>query len=233
MGGCYSCQCFGKEYGVVETSDTDCTEENSVRSSPRWMRQRSPPVKAKIVHGYKDESLYKTMEQCRDIRKGLRRVEDPDVARREKKKRLRQENLRCKIKGKNTSEGYLGMTPGSLHDIRKSLRQVERGGISPKSKSKSKSIQASDSFVALIQLRRQFGVSIRCDVIGDDDDADALQLSEVNARSTGWTRRSSPTSDNIPPCGARMHPDRCLSCLETPSCSRMCTHPIYCDVNQH
>mmetsp|Transcript_26257 Transcript_26257/g.61540 ORF Transcript_26257/g.61540 Transcript_26257/m.61540 type:complete len:138 (-) Transcript_26257:536-949(-) len=131
MGGCYSC--FGEEYGIVATCETD-SSENSEKENSIHNREgmRSPPVKATIVHGYKDKSLYKTMQECRDVRKGLRRVEDPDIARREKKKHLALQNLRCKIKGKDTSEGYLGMTPGNLQVIRKSLRQVDRDATSSK-----------------------------------------------------------------------------------------------------
>uniref|UniRef100_A0A7S4AAC6 Uncharacterized protein n=1 Tax=Pseudo-nitzschia australis TaxID=44445 RepID=A0A7S4AAC6_9STRA len=86
---------------------------------------RSPPVKATIVMGYKDKSLYKTMKECQDVRKSLRRVVDPEVARKEKKRILALQNVRHKVKGKHSSDGYLGMSPGSLQDARDFLTQVE------------------------------------------------------------------------------------------------------------
>eukprot|EP00527_Entomoneis_sp_CCMP2396_P006563 CAMPEP_0198142184 /NCGR_PEP_ID=MMETSP1443-20131203/5058_1 /TAXON_ID=186043 /ORGANISM="Entomoneis sp., Strain CCMP2396" /LENGTH=125 /DNA_ID=CAMNT_0043805145 /DNA_START=438 /DNA_END=811 /DNA_ORIENTATION=- len=70
---------------------------------------RSPPVKATIVKGYKDESLYKTIQECQDVRKSFRRVADPEVARKEKKRQLSLQNVCYKIKGKDSSDGYLGM----------------------------------------------------------------------------------------------------------------------------
>lgn len=84
----------------------------------------SPPVKSTIVKGFKDKSLYKTIKECQDVKKVLRRVEDPDLARKEKKMQLALQNVRCKIKGKNSSDGYLGMSPGTLQDARKFLKRV-------------------------------------------------------------------------------------------------------------
>jgi len=87
---------------------------------------RSPPVKATIVKGYKDKELYKTIKECQDVRKSLRKVADPEVARKEKKKQLALQNVSTKIKGQDSNnDGYLGMCPGSLQDARKFLKQVE------------------------------------------------------------------------------------------------------------
>ncbi|VEU41477.1 unnamed protein product [Pseudo-nitzschia multistriata] len=125
MGGCYSCSCIGHRYGII-TKESDYVEEAQERAGIM-----SPPVKATIVKGYKDESLYKTMQECKDVRKSLRKVKDPDVARREKKMLLKKKALRYKIKGKDTSDGYLGMTPGSLQHVRRSLRHVDQDRTKP------------------------------------------------------------------------------------------------------
>lgn len=85
----------------------------------------SSPVKATVVTGYKDESLYKTIQEFQDVRKELRKVADPDLVRKEKKRQLAMQNLRCKIKGSASSDGYLGMSPLSLQNARKFLRHVE------------------------------------------------------------------------------------------------------------
>jgi hypothetical protein len=84
----------------------------------------SPPVKSTIVKGYKDKSLYKTIGECQEVKKSLRRVADPELARKEKKTQLALQNIRTKIKGSNSSDGYLGMSPYSLQDARRCLKQV-------------------------------------------------------------------------------------------------------------
>lgn len=86
----------------------------------------SPPVKSTIVTGYKDKSLYKTIKECQDVKKSLRKTKDPDVVRKEKKIRLSLDSLRSSIKGENSSDGYLGMTPTSLRDARRFLTPTPR-----------------------------------------------------------------------------------------------------------
>lgn len=101
------------------------TDGNVGRGSNNDHCRSSSPVKATVVTGYKDESLYKTIQECQDVRKALRKVADPDLVRKEKKRQLAMQNLRYKIKGSDSSDGYLGMSPLSLQKARKFLRQVE------------------------------------------------------------------------------------------------------------
>ena len=103
----------------------DCDDSDNRHTHVRHTDPRSPPVKATIVKGYKDQSLYKTMKECQDVRKSLRRVVDPEVARKEKKRILALQNVRHKVKGKDSSDGYLGMSPGSLQDARNILTQIK------------------------------------------------------------------------------------------------------------
>jgi hypothetical protein len=84
----------------------------------------SPPVKSTIVQGYKDKSLSKTIGECQEVKKSLRRVADPELARKEKKTQLARQNARTKIKGNNSCDEYLGMSPCSLQDARRCLKQV-------------------------------------------------------------------------------------------------------------
>ena len=86
----------------------------------------SPPVESTIVTGYKDKSLYETMKECQDVKKSLRKTKDPDVVRKEKKPLLTLETLRSNIKGEDSSDGYLGMTPTSLRDARRFLKPSPR-----------------------------------------------------------------------------------------------------------
>ena len=131
MGCCHSYS--GKEYAGIATGENDhyyVDEHTLVPSSPAVVKATVLNVKA-----FKDESLYKTMQECEDVRKSLRRVKDPEVARKEKKSRLALQNLRYKAKGggrdkegdgaaTDAAGGYLGMTPGGLQDARKSLRKL-------------------------------------------------------------------------------------------------------------
>jgi len=77
------------------------------------------------VKGYTDLSLYKTIQECQDVRKSLRKVADPELAREVKKKQLTLQNVRTKLKGDHLSDGYLGMSPGSLRHARKFLKPAK------------------------------------------------------------------------------------------------------------
>ena len=100
------------------------TRENGTRKSLGSQSPPSSPVKSTIVTGYKDKGLHKTMEECQDIKISLRKTSDPELKRKEKKSRLTLQNIRSKIEGENSSDGYLGMSPSSLRDARRFLRQV-------------------------------------------------------------------------------------------------------------
>ena len=90
----------------------------------------SSPVKSTVVEGYKDESLYRTMRECQDVKTSLRKSPDPDLVRKEKKKNLRLQNIgtiRTKLNGKSSGDGYLGVSPNSLYQARRFLKQSSRG----------------------------------------------------------------------------------------------------------
>jgi hypothetical protein len=91
-------------------------------------------VKARVVGGYKDPGLYQTMKECEDVKLNLRRVIDPDVARRRKQQQMKRSNAiinatanRTGIESKFGDSGYLGMSPGQLQTARKLLKQVDGG----------------------------------------------------------------------------------------------------------
>ena len=84
----------------------------------------SPPVKSTIVKGYKDQSLYKTINECQDVKKSLRKMTDPVLTRKGRKTLLVLQNVRTNIKGNSYSDGYLGMSPASLQDARSFLKQT-------------------------------------------------------------------------------------------------------------
>jgi hypothetical protein len=76
---------------------------------------KSSPVKAKRVVGFRDDSLQKTIQECQDVKQRLRKIQDPELARKQ-----RQRDLKCNTK----DGGYLGMSRGSLQKARKDLKQV-------------------------------------------------------------------------------------------------------------
>jgi len=109
---------------IVRGGTTDGNTTNKSFRPELHRSPPSPPVKSTIVTGYKDKSLYKTIRECQDVKKLLRKVADPDLARKEKKTQLALQHTRSKIKGKDSSDGYLGMNPGSLQNARKFLKKV-------------------------------------------------------------------------------------------------------------
>jgi hypothetical protein len=65
-----------------------------------------------------------------DVRKSLRKIVDPEVTRKEKQERLKQQNIIRSISGQNgsstgSSDGYLGMSSNSLQEARRILKKVE------------------------------------------------------------------------------------------------------------
>lgn len=79
----------------------------------------SPHAKSKILTGHKDKGLYKTMKECQDIKLSLRKTPDPEFMRKEKKNMLTLQKKR-----ENARDGYLGMSPCSLRDARRFLKEV-------------------------------------------------------------------------------------------------------------
>jgi len=75
------------------------------------------------MKGFKDESLHKTMNTMQNVKKSLRKVVDPEVTRKEKLTRLKQQNV-IRNSNSSSSDGYLGMSPDSLQDTRKFLKKV-------------------------------------------------------------------------------------------------------------
>jgi hypothetical protein len=90
----------------------------------------SPPVKAKAIAGYKDHALHQTIQECQNIKSKLRKVSiDPDVARREKQRKLRIGEMITALQEQQQPSdggdgGYLGMTTVSLQKARMDLKHV-------------------------------------------------------------------------------------------------------------
>ena len=109
----------------ITRDSTNCGNASNESLRSQLHRGRpTPPVKSTIVKGYKDKGLYKTIRECQNVKNTLRRVADPELARKEKKRQLALQNARTKIKGKNSSDGYLGMSPARLQDARRCLKKV-------------------------------------------------------------------------------------------------------------
>jgi hypothetical protein len=71
--------------------------------------------KAKSYKGHKDPGLYELIDQCKETRRSLRKVGDPEVNRKKKTKELRKSN---------NGGSYLGMSPDSLEQKRQALRST-------------------------------------------------------------------------------------------------------------
>ena len=119
-----------RQVSIEEDDDDDDKIERS--DKPQRDAYKSPPVKATVVRGYKDEGLYETINRMQDVRKSLRKVVDPEVTRKEKQERLKQQNIVRSISGQNSgsctsscSDGYLGMSSNSLQEARKILKKVD------------------------------------------------------------------------------------------------------------
>ena len=95
----------------------------------------SPPVKAKSIAGYRDHALHQTIEECQKIKSKLRKVSiDPDVARKEKQRKLRMGEIITNLQEQQQPSGgdgdggddggYLGMTTQSLQKARSDLKHV-------------------------------------------------------------------------------------------------------------
>ena len=119
-----------RQVSIEEEDDDDDKIERF--DKPQRDAYKSPPVKATVVRGYKDEGLYETINRMQDVRKSLRKVVDPEVTRKEKQERLKQQNIIRSISGQNSgsctsssSDGYLGMSSNSLQEARKILKKVD------------------------------------------------------------------------------------------------------------
>ena len=74
------------------------------------------PVKSTPLPGYKDRGLYEFMDKAKERKAKLRRVEDPEVARKKKKE----------IRNNTKPSGPLGLSKETLKDKRKGLKQTGR-----------------------------------------------------------------------------------------------------------
>lgn len=109
--------------------EDDGDDYNGTVERSRQLQQdinQSSPVKVRVTKGFKDEGLHKTINTMQDVKKSLRKVADPEMTRKEKLKILKQQNIRRSISGQKDGrkDGYLGMSPDSLQDARKFLKEV-------------------------------------------------------------------------------------------------------------
>eukprot|EP00543_Licmophora_paradoxa_P011123 CAMPEP_0202478642 /NCGR_PEP_ID=MMETSP1360-20130828/94565_1 /ASSEMBLY_ACC=CAM_ASM_000848 /TAXON_ID=515479 /ORGANISM="Licmophora paradoxa, Strain CCMP2313" /LENGTH=181 /DNA_ID=CAMNT_0049105927 /DNA_START=457 /DNA_END=1002 /DNA_ORIENTATION=- len=91
--------------------------DSSFRSS-NLRSTKTPDAKATLLNAtnYRDKGLYQTIKECQERKHLLRKVKDPDNARKEKMMKLRQNGL--------SKGGYLGLSSQQLQYHRSSLRNV-------------------------------------------------------------------------------------------------------------
>jgi hypothetical protein len=75
--------------------------------------------RAKTIEGYKDSGLYEFMDKCVERKRHLRKVGDPELARREKMKRISAES-------KSKLTGNLGLSPEKLLLERQRLQPAKQ-----------------------------------------------------------------------------------------------------------
>lgn len=68
------------------------------------------------TNGFKDPSLYRFIDTCKDTKKSLKKVEDPAMARKQKLRDMKLEQLKPK--------GPLKLTPDKLQEVRSNLSNV-------------------------------------------------------------------------------------------------------------
>lgn len=150
---------------------------NSRRPPPRGPPQRwswSPPkhtrdmyrgiVKASVVNGshYKDRGLQRTMEECQDVKRKLRKVEHPDVVRKEKQLSLKRTSWASSAQSSSSSgASCLTVSPETLQRARyflSSRRQSSVSSTSSLDSSLSPSTSSSSTPVSppRIDLHREF-----------------------------------------------------------------------------
>jgi len=78
-------------------NDTVLVVEHSHQSQQDT--DKSSPVKVRVMKGFKDESLHKTIYTMQNVTRSSRKVVDPEMTRKEKLKLLKQENVCQSISG--------------------------------------------------------------------------------------------------------------------------------------
>ena len=73
--------------------------------------------RAKTIEGFKDKGLYAFIDKCVESKQKLRKVDDPEVARRQKLRRIRVEGL-------SKSDNQIHLSPQKLQVERQRLRPV-------------------------------------------------------------------------------------------------------------
>ncbi|KAG7350955.1 hypothetical protein IV203_010315 [Nitzschia inconspicua] len=102
---------------------TGCTQRRRSNKGTDNDNDRDVPVKAKRITGYQDTSLHQTMKECQRVKQQLRKVQDPELARKERQRQM-------KFNTKNG--GYLGMSKDTLQKARKDLKHVNHNNHHPK-----------------------------------------------------------------------------------------------------
>jgi hypothetical protein len=73
--------------------------------------------RANTTEGFKDKGLYDFIDKCVESKQKLRKVEDPEAARRQKLRRLRAESM-------SKSDNHIQLSPHKLRAERQRLRPV-------------------------------------------------------------------------------------------------------------
>jgi hypothetical protein len=104
---------------LSRTSDISGRKDDNRKNDMQKDKSREDSLvhKATTYQPYKDPGLYDFMEQCKESRRKLRKVPDPNVTRQEKLKNL-------KSKQQSQSQGSLGLSPEKLVFERKRLNPV-------------------------------------------------------------------------------------------------------------
>jgi hypothetical protein len=108
---------LSKRLSIQGPKDDSTTNEEDKKSDEN--RKNLPVHKATTYQPYKDPGLYDFMEQCKESRRKLRKVPDPNITRQEKLKNI-------KVRQQSQSQGALGLSPVKLAMERKRLTPVSR-----------------------------------------------------------------------------------------------------------
>ena len=107
-------------YRVYQWRRDALARSASSRKEEERLRKRDNAIhRAKTVEGYKDSGLYEFMDKCVERKRHLRKVGDPERARREKMKRISAES-------KSNLKGSLGLSPEKLQVERQRLHSVNQ-----------------------------------------------------------------------------------------------------------
>ena len=108
------------DISVVNDNDSVLTDVDKEFLERMELQTQSDLYQAKKNEGFKDQGLQKTIQSCKEIRKSLKQVGNPEVERKQK-----VVNLRTKHKKPLGVLGLLGLTDDKLQDKRSNLKHID------------------------------------------------------------------------------------------------------------